>query len=150
MGKLYAACSALGVCVLLAGCGREYDGDQRFPLSGTASFNGEPIDLGSITLVPTGGGTETGGGTATSGRASGGTIMDGKYVIPEEKGPNAGMYRVEVRWLKKTGRELKDPESGEMYDERIEALPEKFHRKSELTVEIPAAEDTHNLELKAG
>ena len=125
--------------VLLCGCASEYDGEPRYPLTGTATFNGEPIDLGSISLIPAGGG----------GRASGGVITDGKYVIPEIKGPNAGTYRVEVHWLKRTGRELLDQETGAMYDERVEALPDQFHKNSELTVEIPATENAHNLGLTA-
>ena len=144
MGKLRAVVGILGLSVLLMGCGREYDGDQRYPLSGTAAFGGEPIDLGSISLIPMNG-SEKG-----AARASGGVIRDGKYEIPEPKGPNAGTYRVEIHWLKKTGRELLDAETGDMYDERKEVLPPKFHKQSDLTLEIPAPENTHNLELSAG
>jgi len=35
-------------------------------------------------------------------RISGGPIENGEYVVPEEKGANAGKYRVEIRWSKKT------------------------------------------------
>ena len=131
----------LVLCVLFAGCGdSKYKGDQRFPLEGAATYEGQPIDLGAISLTPTG---------ETSGRASGGVITDGKYLIPEEKGPNAGTYRVEIHWLKLTGKQLLDQETGEMYDQRIEALPDKFHKKSELSIEVPAPENTHDFELKS-
>lgn len=141
MNKLMlTAVCCLSLCVTLAGCGgRGYSGDRRFPLSGTVTFDGEPVDVGSISLLPTGGG----------GRASGGVIQNGKYVIPEEKGVPAGTYRVELSWLKKTGRELKDPDSGEMYDERVEALPEKYHKNTEIQAEIPAPENTVNFDLKS-
>ena len=126
---------------VLAGCGgADYEGDRRYPLSGTATFDGKPIDLGAITLVPNGGDAKS---------PSGGVIKDGKYSIPEAMGPNAGNYRVEVQWLKLTGKRLKDETTGEMYDERKQALPSKFNTKSELVVELPAPADTHNLDLTA-
>lgn len=134
--KLWVA----GLSVLFTGCGPPYDGERRYPLSGTATYEGQPIDLGSITLLPLDGNSKS---------HSGGVITDGKYSIPEEKGPNAGKYRVEMHWLKRTGKQLLDRESGEMYDQRIEALPNKFHKNSELDVEIPAAKNTHNFELKS-
>ena len=142
MRKLFVTISVLSLCVIALGCaGEERDG--LHPLSGSATFDGEPIDLGSIAFIP------AGGGGAGSQRASGGVIQNGTYEIPREKGLNAGMYRVEVRWLKKTGKILTDPMSGDKYDERKEALPPKFHAKSDLTIEIPAPEDKHDLNLTA-
>jgi hypothetical protein len=142
MNELKLTICVLGLSVSLAGCGGpKYEGDQRFPLSGTATLDGQPIDLGSIALIPMG---------AAPGKdqsASGGIIQDGKYSIPEESGPNAGNYRVEVHWLKLTGKQLLDAESGEMYDERKEALPPKYHKDSELTLEAPAPDHIYNLEL---
>jgi hypothetical protein len=131
----------LGVLTLAValGCGAE-EGDGLHPLSGTVTFDGEPIDLGSIALIPAGGGT-------AGQRASGGVIQNGTYEIPAEKGPNAGTYRIEIHWLKKTGRVLTDPMSGDKYDERKEALPARFHSKSDLTVAIPAPDDKHDLKL---
>ena len=141
MSRWMSSCCCLGLCVLLAGCGgSKYSGDQRFPLVGEVTFDGQPIDLGSISFIPASGG---------EGRASGGVITDGKYDVPEEKGANAGTYRVEIHWLKRTGKELLDAESGEMYDERIEALPDKFHSSSELTVEVPLPANTHDFQLKS-
>ena len=97
--------------------------------------------VAGLALIP------AGGGGSTSQRASGGVIQNGKYEIPQEKGLNTGSYRVEVHWLKTTGRELTDPMSGDKYDERKEALPAKFHTKSELTVTIPAPDNKHDLNL---
>jgi hypothetical protein len=140
MRRLFVTIGLLSLGVAVVGCGAE-EGDGLHPLSGAATFDGEPIDLGSIALIP------TGGGAAAGQRASGGVIQDGKYDIPKEKGLNAGTYRIEVRWLRKTGRELTDPMSGDKYDERKEALPAKFHAKSDLTIEIPAPENKHDLTL---
>jgi hypothetical protein len=144
MSELNSTLLGLGLCAVLAGCGSaKYTGEQRFPLAGQVTFDGQPIDLGSISFIPTG---DSGDGEA---RASGGVITDGKYAVPEEKGANAGTYRVEIHWLKRTGKELLDPESGEKYDERVEALPDKFHAKSELNVEVPLPSNTHDFDLKS-
>jgi hypothetical protein len=140
MSRLTPTICALGFSIVLAGCsGSKYSGDKRYPLAGEVTFEGQPIDLGSITFIPEG----------DKGRTSGGVITDGKYTVPEENGANAGTYRVQISWLKKTGRQLKDPESGEMYDERREALPDKLHKSSEMTVEVPLPDNRHDFQLKA-
>jgi hypothetical protein len=139
MSKLISAFCFLALCAVLAGCsGSRYKGDKRYPLAGEVTFDGQTVDVGSISFIPEG-----------KGRPSGGVITDGKYAVPEEKGATAGTYRVQISWLKKTGRQLRDPESGEMYDERREALPDKLHTNSELTVEVPLPENRHDFKLKS-
>jgi hypothetical protein len=140
MSKSTSTLCGLILCAVLAGCGSsKYSGAKRYPLEGEVTFEGQPIDLGSISFIPTG----------DKGRASGGTITDGKYAIPEENGVHAGTYRVEIHWLKRTGRKLKDVESGEMYDERREALPASVQQNSESTVEVPLSENRHDFKLKS-
>lgn len=141
MGAFVLRLACLALCAALAGCGPQYSGQKQFPLAGQVTFDGEPIDLGSISFIPAGG--DSTGQT----RASGGVITDGKYNIPEEQGASAGTYRVEIHWLRRTGKQLLDAESGEKYDERVEALPEKFHGKSELTIEVPLPSNTHDFKL---
>jgi hypothetical protein len=139
MSKLTFTFCCLVLCAVLAGCrGAKYSGEKQYPLAGEVTFDGQPVDLGSISFVPEG-----------KGRPSGGVITDGKYAVPEEKGANAGTYRVEIHWLKRTGRQLRDAETGEMYDERREALPDKVHTNSELTVEVPLPENRHDFKLKS-
>lgn len=140
MSKWTSTLCCLGLGAVLAGCGNsKYSGEKRFPLAGEVTFEGEPIDVGSISFIPAEG----------KGRPSGGVITDGKYTVPEEKGANAGPHRVEIRWLKRTGKRLRDAESGEMYDERREALPNKLHANSELSVEVPLPENRHDFKLKS-
>jgi hypothetical protein len=140
MTKLASTFCGLGLCALLAGCGgSKYSGEKRYPLAGEVTFEGEPIDLGSISFIPEG----------DNGRPSGGVITDGKYAVPEENGANAGTHRVQIHWMKRTGRKLKDVESGEMYDERREALPDSLHKNSSLTVEVPLPDNRHDFKLKS-
>ena len=141
LSRIFCWACLVALCALLTACGgADYEGDQRFPLSGTASYDGKPIDLGAITLVPNGGGAKS---------PSGGVIQDGKYMIAEPMGPNAGSYRVEIQWLKLTGKQLLDSTTGEMYGERKQALPVKFNTKSELTIEVPAAANKADFDLNS-
>ena len=123
----------------VCGCGgREYTGPQRFPLSGKVTYDGEPIDFGSISFLPVAGD-----------RPSGGLIENGTYSVPEPKGANAGKHRVEIRWRKKTGKQKRDPDSGEMFDDRKEGLPKRYNDDSELTAEVSAKQTTFDFDLKS-
>jgi hypothetical protein len=128
----------LSLAAAAAGChSRDYDGPRRYSLTGKATYQGAPIDFGSISFIP-----------ADGQRVSGGLIENGAYAVPEEKGANAGKYRAEIRWLKLTGNKKRDPDSGEMYDERKEALPAKYHENSELSVEVSAEKTNFDFDLK--
>ncbi len=135
----------IGSVVLLGptvGCGyRGYDGDRRFPLSGKVTFDGEPVDLGSISFLPAAEGGKQ--------RVSGGQIEDGKYAVPEEQGANVGKYRVEIHWAKKTGKQHYDSELQMKVDDRKEALPRKFHTDSILNADVSAEKTTFDFELSS-
>ncbi len=124
----------------LGGCGREYDGPKRYPLSGKVSYDGEPVDVGTISFLPAGGADL---------HISGGEIVNGAYSVPEERGANAGNYRVEIRWSKKTGQKYFDADLQLENDARQEGLPPRFHEKSELTADVSAAQTTFDFHLKS-
>ena len=126
----------------LAGCGgRDYSGEQRFPLSGKVTYDGQPIDRGSISFIPQ--------GDTKKQRVSGGLIENGTYSVPEAKGANAGTYRVEIRWAKSTGKKIHIELSGEILDEFKEGLPPKFHKESEMTVEVSEEQTVFDFDLKS-
>lgn len=126
-----------GILILLAGCGsRDYQGAQRFPLSGTVTCDGELIDSGSIAFIPTSG----------DARVSGGPIEDGAYSVPESNGANEGNYRVEVHWWKKTGKRIINHDQEEV-DERKEGLPARYHTESELTAQVSEGKTTFDFDL---
>jgi predicted small lipoprotein YifL len=127
------------VCLALAGCGRSYEGPQRLPLSGKVTYDGEAVDAGTISFLPQSG----------EQRVSGGQIESGAYSVPEEQGANAGKYRVEIHWHKKTGKQFRDADLDMMLDERKEGLPPRFHRESELTVEVSPAQTTFDFHLQS-
>lgn len=128
------------VCAILTSCGRYYDGDQRFAVSGQVTYDGEAIDMGTISFIPSSGDKQ---------RVSGGMIENGVYSVAEEMGPNAGQYRVEVRWAKKTGKQFLDPDTQTMVDRRDEGLPPKFHKNSTLTADVSADQTKFDFPLKS-
>lgn len=139
MNKTVPLLCLVGWCVLLCGCGGQgYPGAKRFPISGSVTYGGEPVDVGSISFLPLEGDEQ---------RVSGGPIMEGKFDVPEERGPSAGKYRIEIRWQKRTGRMIADRTSDEMVEERAEGLPAKFHKDSDLTVVVPSPDKKYDFHL---
>jgi hypothetical protein len=130
------------ICALLlvAGCGRaDYDGPKRYPLSGKVTLDGESVDQGFISFLP----------HTQSERPSGGIVAAGEYLIPEAKGANAGTYTVQVRWSRRTGRRVFDPEIGEMVPEVEDRIPARFNTQSELTVEVSATQTEFDFHLES-
>jgi len=122
------------------GCqGQNYKGPKRFPLSGKITFDGQSVDAGNISFIPESGDQ----------RVSGGVITDGAYSVSEADGANAGPYRVEIHWHKKTGRQFRDGGLDMMIDERKEGLPEKFHSQSTLRVDVSAKNSNFDFDLKS-
>jgi hypothetical protein len=56
---------------------------------------------------------------------------------------------VEVHWGKLTGRRLKAQNSEDQYDERVEGLPAKFNKNSELTADVSETQTTFDFDLKS-
>jgi hypothetical protein len=134
---------ALPLVVGLLGCSGEppYKGDKRYPVQGTVKFNDEPVNNGMISFVGE-------SGDPTKQFTAGAPIFEGKYSIEANRGPNAGRYRVEIRWSKPTGKKRKDPDTGEMIDETKEAIPAKYHSNSTTIVDVKEGENTFDFDLK--
>jgi hypothetical protein len=138
MSRVFAALLIVFGVMLAAGCGkREYAGEQRFPLSGKVTVDGQPLEHGLIRFM-----------AVKDGRVAGGPITNGAYSIEEAMGANAGSYKVEIRWNKPTGRRVKDAYGDEIMDEYKEGLPAKYHANTELTAEVSATQNKFDFELK--
>ncbi|MEZ6077454.1 MAG: hypothetical protein R3C09_15470 [Pirellulaceae bacterium] len=125
--------------IVLVGCGSQnYEGEKRYPLSGKVTFNGEPVDRGNISFLPM---------NPDSQRVAGGKIEDGAYSFEEEYGANAGQYKVEIRWQKKTGDTFTDA-FGNVDDVRVEAIPAEFNTATTLTADIGAGK-TYDFDLES-
>ncbi len=120
-------------CLLLSGCGDE--GLPSKVVQGTVTFEGKPVDLGSVRFVPIEG---------TSGPASVGQVIDGNYRIEARGGVVLGKHRVEVEGLNKTGRQVQGHNGLEpgMVDETISVGPPEYTgSKSLLVFELTADSD---------
>jgi hypothetical protein len=117
---------AVAALVILAGCGSEAsDGLPREPISGRVSFEGKPIERGTIQFVPEVPGV---------GFQVGSVIQDGRYSIPKESGPVPGKYKASIS---ASAGETKPPESpGADFVLPKELIPPKYNSKSTLTVEV--------------
>ena len=87
-----AVCSALLAFLLVVaapGCGDSSGLGRRYPVSGSVTYNGTPLEHGTISFAPADG----------TGRAAGGTITDGRYSLTthdSDDGALPGKYRVSV------------------------------------------------------
>ncbi len=107
-------------------------GDGKVDVSGTVTFNGKPVEEGTIQFVHTADTADTV------------TITDGKYAtrIPP------GSKKVAVHAYRKTGEFLRDPtdkQSG--YPVVSNYIPAKFNDQSELTAEVSKSGGVHNFDL---
>ena len=122
------------------GCSEaERDGCE---VQGSVTFAGEPIQSGSIAFMPIKG---------TEGSSTGGPINEGRYHLDRNIGPVTGLHRVEIRAVRKTGRQMKAGEGGidpeAMIDEIEMFIPAVYNSKSTLTASIQGDTDELNFDL---
>lgn len=111
----------------LAGCG----GSGRQAIEGTVTLDGQPLAEGYLRLRPEPG---------TASPAAGAPVKDGAYAIAPEGGTFAGKFRVEITAMRPSGRKLTHPETGQPYDEKIQVLPPRYNKASELRVDVVEGE----------
>ena len=110
----------------LAGCGGS--GIDRVEVSGTVTFDGKPLEQGSIEFQP-----------IAAGPSAGGKIAGGEFTIAEDQGPSPGSYRVEIRSYQPTGRKVPDPDfPGKMEEEKRNVVPKRYNDATTLQKEITA------------
>ena len=145
MKRVLLVLSFVGLSFALTGCSKsqDYKGAQRYPIKGTVTVDGEPMEMGAIAFMATGS-TSTG----EKQRPAGARIENGQYDIPEGKGPNDGEYRLIITWDKPTGREVMQPD-GTMGPEYKEGLPPKYSNpnETELSLTFPVEGNEKNWEL---
>lgn len=105
-------------------------------MQGEVKLDGEPVNDGSISFYST-----TGDERIAS------SIEGGKYKISISDRFPPGTYRVEVSWLKPTGRKIASREPGIMSDEKQEVIPAQYNSQSTLTKEIKAGDNQYDFLL---
>jgi hypothetical protein len=112
------------------------------------TLDDKPIEEGSISFIPMGG---------TQGPNSGAEIKNGEYKTQPDLGPVYGLHRVEITAYRKGA--MKDvegvkgasggPSAGGSTTSIDMYIPEKYNRKSELTLEVVAGENKGDYPLKS-
>jgi hypothetical protein len=125
---LVAAC-----CLAAAGCGK-----SKPMMEGLVTLDGEPIEKGTIMLIPANG----------KGQSAGGGIVAGRYRITASAGP----MQVRINAARKDGTmpDPLNPGSGVMVDRYVEYVPDRYNEKTELDVTIAAGLNTHDFKLEGG
>lgn len=133
----------LTLCLGLSGCQKgadSYEGADRIPVSGKVTMDGAPMQSGTITFTPA-------NSSDKDTRPFGDQITNGQYNIPEQKGGNEGTYTVKITWMKPTGKQKKDEDTGEM-KEIVEELTAVSYNGSP-TAEVKLAPDSNVFDFDA-
>jgi hypothetical protein len=121
--------------LLSSGCGGSGDNLPREPVSGNIRFGGEPLDHGTILLLPV--------NTAT-GIPSGGMIRDGSFSIARGIGPVPGDYKVVIS----SPTPKRPPPSSveavrDMTASEEERIPSQYNSATELTAKVEKGASNH-------
>lgn len=117
------------VVLLVAGCD---NGPRLLPIFGTVSFEGKPVEKGTIEFIPTDG---------TSGPSTGGSIKAGQYEVAAAHGPRKdGVYQVRITALKKTGKTIANimQAGGPPMELEDNFIPPRYNVDSTLKVTVTA------------
>lgn len=126
--------------LLLTGCG--HPGPERTSAEGQVTFDGKPLESGSIIFIPM---------DQTAGPSAGGSIENGKYQILAPQGPIVGSHQVQIRAFRKSGRMTPaGPQPGAAPSPEMEMfIPEKYNSKSTLEVVFDSGMNQNDFELKS-
>jgi len=127
----------LSCLILSGGCG----GGSQASVAGKVTFDGQPVENGLITFVPS---------DKSKGPTAGASIMNGNYKIEGTNLPSPGTYRVEIAAKIKTGKQIpagSPSPPGTMIDQTIEGIPLKYNKNSTLTQELKAGQNSCDFAL---
>ena len=132
---------AVILSVLALGCGGDPLGRQ--PISGSVSFDGAPLEKGTINFHP------ADSSTATS---TGGPITAGQFAFDRQKGLAAGKYRVTVNAPKPGtgGTVVEGAMPGDTVAPPVELIPPDWNTSSTQTVEVQSSgKNEFNFDIKS-
>ena len=133
----WCKCLVLTVYPFLIGCGTAYDGPPRGAAHGKITIGGEPLEYGAINFYPTEG---------TQGPTAGAEIKDGRYELPEVKGPVVGRQRVEITGSKSTCKTTRIS-TGQEIPEMVPVVPPEYNTNSELIRDIVSGDNALDFTL---
>src|SRR5687768_3847834 len=107
-------------------CGCAAKEPSQFPVSGTVTLKGQPLDQGTIQFDPT---------APEQGTFSGVGIQAGKYSIPAENGLAPGTYRVRISSAE-PGPVVEQAAPGESGPPAKDRIPTKYNVETTLQAEV--------------
>jgi hypothetical protein len=132
--KVFASV-AFALLFCLSGCGRR---DVLMDISGTVTCDGQPVQKGTISLLPVNG----------RGPTAAAIIANGRYAMKAVP----GMKQVKIESFKITGRQPYKPQEPQhpappMIDVQVQMLPERYNTKTELVRDIVPGVRIYNFTL---
>jgi hypothetical protein len=106
-------------------------------VEGDVTYDGQPVDIGRILFVP----------EDAKAIKRGGRFEKGHYTLAPPEGPPPGKHRVEINWLKPTGKTRRN-EFSEEQPVLAEGLPEKYHKDSTLTATLKPGRNVVDFRLE--
>ena len=131
-----AASGVLWAIALVVGCGG--DGTGRLEVSGKATYQGQPVPLGSIAFEPDHARGGAGPGAVIE-------IKEGRYRAPSGKGPTPGPHRVRIIGYDGKPGTIDGTPDG-MFLPEGKALFAPY----ETTVDLAADQSQHDFDVPAG
>lgn len=116
--------------LLSLGCGYR-SGLERVHVSGKASYDGQPIEVGQIRFIPV---------EPTRAPITVENIRDGAYETDKSGGVPIGNFRVEIRMFDPEEYRNAPRVAGAPAVKQL--LPDKYNRDSELTITIESGSDS--------
>jgi hypothetical protein len=123
--SVYLCLTASLFVLMVTGCGKP--GMERVHVSGKASYDGKPIEIGQIRFVPI---------SPASGPITIDRIENGAYETATTGGVTVGTHRVELRMYDSHEYETAPRVAGSASVKQL--LPDKYNRNSELTLDVPS------------
>lgn len=136
--------SAVIACILgIQGCAGS-DSVEKVSVNGRVTLNGEPVQSGVITFLPS---------ENVKGPSSGAEIVAGEFLIPKEKGPGKGLHRVEVTVIPKNPKAAPETTGVQAVNAPASAWslanPPKSFKDPSQTVDFKDENHTYELNLKS-
>jgi hypothetical protein len=130
--RIVLRCAAVALLLILAGCN---EGPARAVVSGKVTYKGTPLAKGQIRFL------------IDNRPSSMGQIENGSYRIDYQGGVPVGSGKVEIEGFEDTAKVVFTGPTGEKVHEAKQILPDKYNKKTELTVEIKNGENEKNFDL---